>query len=58
MNKAEFLNAVINMTRDTGQGAPGALLRAKGLGNLIDELIKEKKITSTVSNYNHLPDDE
>jgi hypothetical protein len=58
MTKTELLNAIINITRETGQGLTGVLIRAKGLGDIVDELIEEGKITSTIDRYNHLPDDE
>jgi hypothetical protein len=57
MTKIEVLNSIIDMTRITGQGVPG-FIRVKGLGSIIDELIIEKKITSTTIKFSTLPDDE
>ena len=57
MTKTEVLNAIITVTRETGQGVPG-FLRMKGLDSILDELILEKKIVSTIHHYKTLPNDE
>lgn len=59
MTKTEVLNSIIDITRSTGQGIPGKLFRTRGdVSEILDELLEEGLIVSTIQHYNTLPDDE
>ena len=58
MTKTEVLNSIIDITRSTG-GIPGKLFRTRGdVSEILDELLEEGLIVSTIQHYNTLPDDE
>jgi len=58
MTKQEVLNAIIDLTKTTGQGLSAVVAMNNSHTQLIlDELVAEKYITKHTESYSYLPDD-
>jgi hypothetical protein len=60
MNKIEVYNSVVRITRESGQGLSGRILRFKSseFGDFLDELIEEGKLDSYVESFSYMPNEE
>lgn len=57
-SKQEFFDAIIDITRQTGQGLSGIVCTMEPLyQKFVDELLKDGLITKHERNYSHIPDD-
>lgn len=60
MTKIELLNKIITITRKTGQGLAGRIIRhsSREMSILLDELIEENLIYAHMERFSTLPDEE